>query len=288
MFGMALKTKEKPQRLSQEPSAPAKPLSGNALFEALICDLHWTALQIGGCACIMNSCVARGCGVIPNSCRNQFPVDSTIISAALINTNELAADIAVVARIKQMVRDLSDARKATEPYVGTDMKVGSPIPTYRAITQLAAVWRRLCEETLGIVNDLEPDARWRLNGVYTENVLTLNRFLKAAAAGKHDSVDAHGEIALPILPQRRRHARFALLQNCKVTARGVTYPAFAEDISIQGMGISCKGALRLKELVSIELQMGRRFQGTVVWGKGGDYGVQFSAALAKTDPLIFG
>ncbi len=287
MFGIVLKAKEK--RLPYEQGrTPDKSLSGSTLFEALMCELHWTALQIGGVCSIVNSCASSG-GNIPDSCRNQFPITSPVIATAISKGGDLNINKSIASRIGLLMQNLADATHMTLPYVGRSGVNNAARPPHRAITQLAVVWRKLCEDALEVINELEPEARWRLNGLYTENVLILGKFLKDASRGKFDGVDVHGEIALPVLAQRRRSPRFALLQPCKVIARGAAYPAFARDISLHGMGITCKSdALKLKDNIVIELQVGRRFEGVVVWSRDGGYGIQFRTALAKNDPLILG
>jgi hypothetical protein len=106
--------------------------------------------------------------------------------------------------------------------------------------------------------DLEPEARWRLDAAYTDNALVLGKLLKEAIAGSYACVNQYGEVALPILPQRRKVSRFALLQHCKIFSEGCVSVAFARNISKNGLSVDCDHDFRLKDTVTVVLRSGRK------------------------------
>lgn len=286
MFGLPIKAVAA-KRHELTPVAANANLPGNLLLEALTCELHWSALQTGGITCIFNALHARGQGSIPNTCRNHFPVETAIVTSAMQARDDFGLPRALSNRIEKWFKSLAFAKQTTFPFLDAQRERASEQVQLRTIAQLTVVWRSLCLEACETVNALEPETRWRIGGSYSENSLLLNRFLKPAASGNYDCVDPYGEVVLPVLPQRRKAKRFALQQTCKIAARGMSMRGFAQDISMYGMGLTCDVNFGLKESVTIELQTGRRFKGVVVWIKNGRLGIQFNAALGRTDPLIF-
>ena len=133
-----------------------------------------------------------------------------------------------------------------------------------------------------------PVARWRLNGVYTGNALVLTKFLKEAMGGLRTCVNQHGEVALPLLPQRRQMPRYVVLQPCKVFSQESASTAFARDVSKNDLTIDCDRNFRLKDAVVVVLRNGRKLPGLIVWSKDGKCGIRFDNPLSDDDPLISG
>lgn len=289
MFGLALKSSDKNRNDTKPVAGSSSQVEGSFLFEALICEFHWTALQIAAVTSVMNACLSSGRPWTMRSCRNLLPVEASVVSLALRSWQEMGIAKEIALRIDRIYLDLAHAKRLTEPFIDvTDTRGMSGKIDFIKLEQLTVFWRKLTKDTFDAIHALEPEARWRMNGLYSQNTLILGKFLKEAVDGRHSCVDSLGEVALPVLPQRRRAPRFALLEHCKVETRGITVPAFAHDISKNGIGIACKHALALKETVIIELSSGRRFKAVVVWGKDGRVGLHFDKPLANNDPLIFG
>lgn len=286
MFSTALKVSDTKAKRVEPRSIPNSDLAGGALFEALVCEIHWAALQIGGITCIMNACMERGMATIPNSCRNQFPVEPPVVFAALSVWDDFGIAKTLATRIELLYKQLAHARSSTEPFIGSQHASKLNLLPLQTVAQLTALWRGLATDACDVVNLLEPEVRWRVGGLYSENSLMLNRFLKEAMQGKHTCVDTQGEVILPVLPQRRKAQRFTLQQPCKVAVRGKILSAFGSDVSMYGMGLSCEFPFKLKEPIIIETKTGRRFKGVVAWSNGIRLGVQFDTALPRTDPLI--
>lgn len=286
MFSTALKISDTKAKRTETRAAPSGDLAGGALFEALVCEIHWAALQIGGITCIMNACMERGMAIIPNSCRNQFPVEPPVVFAALSVWDDFGIDKKLGTRVELLYKQLAHARASTEPFIGSQQAGSLNLLPLQTVAQLTALWRGLTSDACDVVNSLEPEVRWRIGGLYSENSIMLNRFLKEALQGKNSCVDVQGEVILPVLPQRRKAQRFSLQQPCKVAVRGKILSAFGNDVSMYGMGLSCEFPFKLKETIYIETKTGRRFKGVVAWSNGTKLGVQFETALDRTDPLI--
>jgi len=286
-FKLRDKTPAAPDRTEpREELKNADTVEGNVLFEALVCEFHWTALQIGGVTCIVNAAQQKDRAWILRSCQNLIPAEAALVGIALKLWSDLSIPPALARFLSRIYVDLADAKRLTAPIIEASGSFGGAKITPARLQQLEEVWRQLTKDCLEAVHDLEPHTRWRLTGHYSENAMVLAKFLKEVISNKNTLVDHFGNVSLPALPQRRREPRYALLQPCMVYARNNVYPGFARDVSQNGLGISCKGELRLRENVTIELRGGRRLRGRIVWNKNGQQGLQFETPLDYGDPLI--
>jgi hypothetical protein len=270
----------------RRPARPSSPTEGNALFEALVCDFHWTALEIGAITSCMNASLISGQTWMLRSCRNLVPVQSTLVKLALSSWQNTGLPRELAAEIGSIYLNLADAKDLALPLINSAGVFVEPRIPLQKLEQIAAVWRKLAEDCHGAVQALEPETRWRLNGLYTANTLVLGRFLKEAVAGRRSCVNHYGEVALPLLPQRRRTRRCTLLQPCKLHTQSGTTIAMARDISKIGVDLDCNCEFKLKEPVTMELRSGRSMDGIVVWYREGKVGLQFDEPLPNNDPLI--
>jgi hypothetical protein len=274
------RSQHQPLRVSEEPA------DGNALFEALVCEFHWTALQIGAITCCMNASLASHRTWMLRSCRNLVPVEAAVVRLALRSWKDLELPRELAAAVGGIFFELIDAKRLALPLINrAGVIVGPQIPLEK-LEQITAVWRKLAEDCYRAVHELEPEARWRLNGLYTGNTLVLGRFLRDAMSGKRSCVNRAGEVALPLLPQRRRTRRFVLMQPCKVVHNESTSIALAREISRNGIGLDCDRDFKLRDALSLEFRNGRKLRGTVVWYKAGKVAVQFDDSLTDDDPLM--
>ncbi len=264
----------------------AEPDHGNALFEALVCEFHWTVLHVAAIASCMNASVAQNRAWMLRSCSNFIPVETPVIRAALHTWQEIGLASELASSLRKVYLDLFEAKRQTLPIIRNAGTFTGPTISLAKLQQIAALWRKLSEECEAAVQSLEPEARWRLSGLYTGNSLVLGRFLREAIAGSHDCVNQVGEVAIPVLPQRKKTQRYALLQPCLVRAKNGNAIAFARDISRNGIGLTCDQSLHLKERLIVELRNGRKMKGTVVWAKDDQVNVQFEEPLAADDPLF--
>jgi len=274
---------------SRTPSVVAnETLEGNALFEALICELHWTALQIGAITCCMNASLASRRSWMLRACSNLVPIESPVVKAGLKASDDVGLPRDLSAAIRRIYLDLADAKKAALPLIHNAGVLVAPRIPLEKLEQITAVWRKLSEDCRNVVFDTEPETRWRLADTYTGNSLVLSKFLREAASGSRTCVNHYGEVALPLLPQRRRLSRIRFRQPCKISWRGITSIVAARELSKNGLALSCEFDLKLKETISIELRSGRKFRGVVVCCKAGKADVRFETPLSETDILLTG
>jgi hypothetical protein len=260
-------------------------LEGVALFEAIVGEVHLTALQV---AAVASACNALAAGAPParaGALLNFIPHKPAAIAGLHRCREDLGLSQDTASSVDLLYRQLEMAQQPTHRFVAELDRLGAPDEHAAA---LAATWRRLSQAALDAVDAMEPETRWRLTGLYSENTLILARLLRAAIDGKQPCLDARGEIVLPRLPQRRSARRFALLQNCTIHYRGARFQAFARDVSATGLGLDNATGLMLKQVIEVELKDGRVLAGTVVWAKHGRAGIEFLTALAPNDPLIAG
>jgi hypothetical protein len=263
-------------------------LEGIALFEAIVGEVHLTALQIAAVASALNALAAGAPPARPRSLLNFIPHNPAAVAGLRRCREELSLSQDTVFSIDLLYRQLETARQPIYRFVADLDRPGAPDALGEPAAALAATWRRLSQAALDAVDLMEPETRWRLTGLYSENTLILARLLRAAIDGKQPCLDARGEIVLPRLPQRRSARRFALLQNCTIHYRGARFQAFARDVSATGLGLDNATGLMLKQVIEVELKDGRVLAGTVVWARHGRAGIEFLTALAPNDPLIAG
>lgn len=287
MLGALLRFSEpaKPRRALALPSDSAE---GCAKFEALVCEFHWTALQIGAIASCMNASLASRRSWMLRACSNLVPVEAPVVKVALRSWQDIGLPRDLAAAVARVYFDLADAKKLALPLISSAGIFVAPQTPLAKLEQITAVWRKLADDSRDTVLELEPETRWRLNGAYTGNALVLSKFLKEATAGLRTCVNQYGEVALPLLPQRRQMPRYMTLQHGKIFSQGSAYAAFVRDVSKNDLTVDCDRDFRLKDAVVVFLRNGRKLPGLIVWCKDGKAGIRFDTPLPNDDPLISG
>lgn len=282
MFGLALNFRAK--------SAPAlvETLEGDGLFEANVCELHDVAARVAAVTSAVNAFAKGNPNRILMSSRNLIPSEPTSLAGA--KGLQIVNGPAYVAGryLSDLFGGIRPARELLENYFSRAGRHAVLIVAQRDRDVWAEAWQTASYVALKAVNGLEPETRWRLSGLYSENSLVLTRVLRSAAVGEAPCVDEMDCVTLPALPQQRRVPRFALRQDCMITHHGTTYKAFAKDVSAGGIGLGGAPAFQLKAKVEIQLRSGRRLSGCVVWCDDTRLGVQFAVDLLPGDPLICG
>lgn len=286
MLGRAIKMPERSYADQMSAANAASTVEEAALFEALNCELHWTALQIAAVTSVMNACLANKRKRLPASCRNLFPVEATVVGAALHSFPGMAVPQDITARVQRVYLNLANAKHLTESVIDMTGAETTALVPYTKLQQITLMWRKLAKDTLAAIQQFEPESRWRLGGQYSENTLILGRFLREAIEGRFTSVDSRGDVAMPVLPQRRRSPRFRLSQTCRLLSNGAAAIGLTHDISRASIGVSCNHLFKLKDVVFVELNDGRQLQTTVVWSKDGRYTLRFEHQLTPTDLLL--
>ena len=265
---------------------PASALAGDALLEALVAEVHNLAADIIAVTSSLNVPIAQSSPMSLMAVRNFLPrsdARTTLLPAARKEADILlrAAD-----SLSRLLEATELSAKATEALLAVAEARG--LSTRAAVLHEAAArqWRGAAALALDMVDMLEPEARWRLAGAYTENSLILCRGLRLVAAGKTPAIDERAGVARPPLPQHRRAPRYALSVTCRVWFGGQAVRAQTHDISVGGIGLARIPMLKLRDQVEVEFDNGRRLPAIVVWSRENRIGLQFDAPLPLNDPLL--
>jgi hypothetical protein len=259
---------------------------GNGALETLLCEFHWAALQVGAIASCTNASVALRRPWILRACDNLFPVQPACIEIILDSTSAIGLPNSLAAPIRHLYREIADAKKFTMPTVRSASSLLGPTISQAKLQQISAAWRRLAEDCEPLVQALEPEARWRLSGLYTGNALVLGRFLRQAVSGSFDCVNQIGEVSLPVLPQRRVVSRHRVVAPCLIRGKDQSAPALTRHLSIISAGVDCEASFTIKEPVRIEFVGGTKLQGRVAWINHAQIQVCFNDPLSPLDPLL--
>lgn len=121
-------------------------------------------------------------------------------------------------------------------------------------------------------------------------VSTIPQLCEALILAKDGGLPFHesGTPKLPEWAEQRLSKRYVLNTPAFMTRNGVRSSVIAVNISIQGIGLDLVPKGKPGELISIELETGRRFVGSVVWCENNRAGIRFRKALRPTDPLLAG
>jgi len=281
MFGLNFKSRAAKPNLVSETG-----LDGNALFEAGICELHDVAARVAALTSAVNAVANGRSQRILRSCRNFIPTERTSLSVTISLQDANSPEYLVGRYLRSLFGEIEIARGLLELLLREAEQRFKLQDLKRGTQTCAKAWNGASVVALKAVNALEPETRWRLSGLFSENSLVLARLLRSAIKGESPCVDDMDCVTLPPLPQKRRLPRFALQQNCTIVHRGSTYPAFAKDVSAGGLGLTGAPAIPLKAEIEIVLRSGRRFSGQVVWCGEATLGMRFAVPLSPNDPLI--
>ncbi|MGH1419225.1 MAG: PilZ domain-containing protein [Hyphomicrobiaceae bacterium] len=148
-------------------------------------------------------------------------------------------------------------------------------------------WYMICSELCEILDDVMPLVAHRIPEIYTDNWVQLRPLVISTTTGATPCIVDH-KLVYPDIPQRRRSTRVGLLQRCEVHCDGVSFNAFAKDISETGIGIERCRALELGKTINVKLAGGRHLFGHVVWSHSNKAGISLALPLHPSDPLLFG
>lgn len=267
-------------------AAPKASLEGDALFESLVLEIHEVSTDIAVVMSVINAFAGDHDARPLSPCRNFFPRPSPLAGLALSARSQPSPILETSRYLESLARDLPAAIKSLETLIETFERRHEFQPTLRLVGACSAQWQAITRTAVAAVNALEPETRWRLSGLYSENSLMLVRTLRGVLDGKSPCVTGDGHISRLDLPQRRRLPRVPLQKRCTIHHGSGQSQAFAVDVSLGGIGLANAPKLALRDSVEIELPGGRRLQGTVAWSGAGKLGIKFLDPLSPDDPLI--
>lgn len=263
------------------------PQSNTPLFEALVCETHHAAAM----SAIVASCIngsAKGLHQLDRATIDRFlpPEPAVLLSLtrrSLLEIEPLSETQDVIDSFFVALRVL---RRALESLFFDASEIGADRARIVHARALSSAANRLCHEGLRAVRALEIETPGRLPALYCDHAQALSRLLIDAERGGTPCLDAKGAPFFPNLPQRRQSSRRTLGQNCRLLYQKAIISAFAKDISEGGIGLLRTPFLRDGDVVTVELESGRRFKGLVAWTRGEAAGVRFFEPINRSDPLL--
>jgi len=256
----------------------------NFLWESIIADLHWSVLHIAALSILSNTLFHRKAAWTLRPWRHLLSDNSKIMLLALRYGADIGMADDIEHRLSKFYDDLSVAKTSTIPlvrsltsYTNVEMQL---------VSQCASRWRRMSQDALQIVRDLESDVKKRLPVQYHEDSRTLSLFLKEAVGGESARVGLSGEILLPVLCQRRLTPRAAVQRSCRLILGSGSVAAKLVDISSRGLGVICKHPFMQGEKLSVELDNDRVLRASVVRRDGDHVGLLLETPLGSVDPLF--
>jgi hypothetical protein len=264
----------------------SKRAAGDFLFETVICDLHWTALQVGSVAMVAEACSKTDAGWTLRAWRHGLGDDCEVMRLALRFRDDMGLNTAIAAQIAGLYDSVSDAKAGI---VGL-AKIATlyTVPERKAVAQAAERWRRLSREAVEVLKAVNGVMSRRLPALYAEDHRALVAFLEEAARGDARRVSVFGELSAPALRQRRRTPRNSSRVSCRLMLPHGEARAEIEDVSRSGLGLMCSVPANEGEAAVVELADGRRLTGVVARRSGDHVGLKLSTALSSSDPLLMG
>jgi hypothetical protein len=157
---------------------------------------------------------------------------------------------------------------------------------HEGLRERHASWRRVAREAAHVVKAFHAAHGRALNSVYAEDALAVEKFLIAASEGAAGLMDEAGKSRLPRFKQRRKDARAPVNQNCTLILSRGEFPARLQDVSRNGLGLTCAQAQEVDEDVVVLLQDGRRIAATIAHNDGARIGLSLKSPLSGLDPLF--
>jgi hypothetical protein len=272
---------------SRDRTRSETPDAGMPMLEALVCEVHSTALLTATIASAINAFRRDGALRSEAGLKPYVPGEPAIVSVLRNGMLETDLNEDTVRLVIQFFDDLAPARIALDRYFADANHIGEDRAAALHLLAVSTTWRRACQDALLAVRQLDADLT-RLPAQYASNSKLLNNLLQEAIIGGSPCLDDEGQIAVPDLPQRRQSARRTVCQPCMLTHNRVTSQAFVRDVSPGGFGLERVPQLVPKTQVEIEMPSGRRFTGVVAWCSGSSAGVRFARPLLPNDPLLSG
>lgn len=263
------------------------PHSNTPLFEALVCETHHAAVM----SAIVANCIngsANGTHQLNRAKIDRFlpPEPAVLLSLTRRSLLEIEPLSETQDVIDSFFVALRVMRRALETYFYDAAEIGTDRARVLHARSLSLVAGRICHEGLRAVRALETETPGRLPELYCQHAQALSLLLIETERGGTPCLDAAGEPFYPKLPQRRNSSRRSLGQSCRVLYRRAIVSAFAKDVSEGGIGLLRAPFLRNDDVVTVELDNGRRFKGIVAWTRGEAAGVRFFDTLNASDPLL--
>lgn len=201
-------------------------------------------------------------------------------SATALIAEETAANL--VPALQDFAARISFARQMSLAFV-SDLSSGA-----RSIDRetLCHAWRKACSSAQRAIEALNTELGQLTAVIAPEPPTHLVAHLEEAASGHAPCVEPDGCVIVPGWAERRRSRRVKVDLSAEVHLGSAVAKARVFDLSAGGMGLIGLNNSRRGDSVTVALESGRRFRGTIVWVTGEKAGVRFQQALSPDDALL--
>lgn len=269
--------------ITPDPLLAASDASAAYLFETVVTDVQWSALNIGSLTILINAFSDTAGDWTMWSWRRALTIDGRSMRLALRFSSDFGLSNAAMAQINLVYSRLEGLSARTSPLV---KRRDALAPSERrALAGLSTDWRTLSGDTISMLQILEPMVRQRLVRQYATNNQILQQFLDEGIKSKCSRVNRWGEIELPMLAQKRRQARLPTHNLCKLRIGSQIVPATLVDLSQSGAGVTCRKALQIGQEVQIEFADGKAVGARVAWSTEERCGLAFNKLLSHADVM---
>lgn len=280
-FPTAIKTVAPPPTVVPSRQLDAEAAIIVACANEVVSTAVWTAMTTG----IINRCYLHK-GNSKISCLDGCVPPHPIVFAA--NSRDLAKNKNIrhfIDRSKNFYDFLDAARVALTVELRTNVAVSRRNEVLRL--RICDLWQSASAAALPALYEMQDleDLHHAMPAVAT--IPNLCEALILARDGGLPFQDA-GTPKLPEWAEQRLSRRYVLNAPAYMVRNGVRSNVVALNISIQGIGLDLVRKAQSGELISIELETGRKFVGTVMWCENNRAGVRFRKSLRPTDPLLAG
>jgi hypothetical protein len=261
-------------------------LEGIALFEEIVCATHLAALQTVAVASCVNALHSRHRPVHPLMMRNFVPRMPDVMRRLERCADEMALTGPTVQAVGEFMSQAASIENVIQTFSIDAERLGTTQALALHLEQLSTATRQLCGAALAAMQSLAQPVQRYLLSRYDGNMAEIERLLARVIVDESPCLDAHGDVCLPELPQRRPWPRRYIRRPCVVEHDSKRSGAVIQDISVDGMGLVFASGLLPKEAATVDIAGERLLQGVVVWTKGSHAGIRFNTPLRPNDPLL--
>lgn len=270
--------------LSPAPPVRATILAENSLllFELIVGDLHWSAMQVGAVAMMASAAVAdenkAGFALIHHLILDDAHVMRLALRFAV--GPDLSPDHRN--RLDRTYADIQQAMAQLKSY--TRLESLNPLQL-GLIRRLLPDLRRVALRTAETISQVEPLYRTRIKPDFASDAAIIRQFLGRAARGERGEVAHDGSVRLPPLRQRRKSPRLSVQRPCWLALPGGEVEATLVNVSRESLGLRCQTQVSRDQRVVVVID-DRRLEATVLRVEGEWIGLRLARPLLICDPLF--
>ncbi|MGE0701227.1 MAG: PilZ domain-containing protein [Hyphomicrobiaceae bacterium] len=194
--------------------------------------------------------------------------------------------LAIINRMQDLAPRIELAKAVTIGIRGQATSSGE-----RDIEGAVVAWRKLCEATIELMQDLLPYSEAECANVDPDELSpaqAVERLLAAAALGGWPCIGEDGSIEIPGWLERRRDRRLRIELACSLKVGSRTWPVRTVDLSRHGAGLAGAPDLPVGARGEVRLNPVCSMAGTIVWCAEGRLGFRFDGPLSPIGDLDLG